>query len=112
MQQPLPLTAYANVMREVKWRVAALGEFLSLQEPASAPPIGLESACLQLRQVLELIAFGSLCANKSAYSAVHADFAKHWNAELLLRDLERVNSGFYPVPEGIAQSEAWHRAPP
>jgi len=45
------------------------------------------------------VAFASLCANQAAYSAVHKDFASHWNAELLLRDLARVNPDFYPVPK-------------
>jgi hypothetical protein len=36
----------------------------------------MESAALQFRKVLELIAFGSLAANEKTYNATHADFAK------------------------------------
>jgi hypothetical protein len=41
----------------------------------------------------------SLIANKQRYAAVHANFATHWNAELLLKDLARVNADFYPKPQ-------------
>lgn len=53
---------------------------------------------LQIRKILELIAFSSLIANKRVYSKVYENFAKHWNAKTLLRDLERVNLHFYPTP--------------
>lgn len=65
-------------------------------------PTTIESVCLQLRKVLELIAMASLVANKEAYSAAHNGFAKHWNAKRLLKDLERINPDFYPRPAILA----------
>jgi len=61
-------------------------------------PTTIESVGLQLRKILELVAFGSLVANKESYSLAYEKFATHWNARLLLRDLERVNPDFYPKP--------------
>ncbi|MBI3401650.1 MAG: hypothetical protein HY048_09540 [Acidobacteria bacterium] len=57
-----------------------------------------ELAALQLRMVLELIAFASLCAHKDTYAAVHANFAKHWKASLLLKELASMHPDFYPKP--------------
>lgn len=47
---------------------------------------------------MELIALGSLVAQKELFSKVYADFAKYWNAELLVKDIERLNPRFYPEP--------------
>ncbi len=94
-----PIALYAQQMREIKRRVEVLDYFLLAGGHALYKPTTIESMCLQLRHILELIAFASLCANRTAYAAVHKDFASHWNAELLLRDLARVNPDFYPVPE-------------
>ncbi len=79
-------------------RVNVVDFFLTGKGHALYQPTTVESVGLQIRKVLELIAFGSLVANKDVYSAAYEKFATHWNARLLLRDLERVNSDFYPKP--------------
>jgi hypothetical protein len=99
MKSTEPMYLYAQQMREVKRRLEVIDYFLLAGGHALYKPTTIESTCLQVRQILELIAFASLCANQKAYSAVHADFASSWNAEYLLRDLARVNPDFYPVPE-------------
>lgn len=63
----------------------------------------LESMFLQLRKVLELIAFGSLTANQAKYAAAHAQFEKHWKAAKILKDLETVNPDFYPRPAKLTK---------
>ena len=55
-------------------------------------------ARLQIRKILELIAFASLVANKNVYTAVFSKVSKAWNAGDLLKELEQVNPDFYPVP--------------
>jgi hypothetical protein len=72
--------------------------FLTGKGRAIYEPTTIESACLQVRKILELIAFGSLIANKDVYSAAYEQFAGHWHAARLLRDLETVNPKFYPNP--------------
>jgi hypothetical protein len=89
---------YCNLMEEIKRRIAVVDFFISGQGTALFQPPTLESASLQLRKVLELIAFGSLVANADAYTAVHSKVSKGWHAADLLHELEEVNPDFYPVP--------------
>ena len=89
---------YLTLMEEVKLRVKAIDALLAKASPDIPQFVSVESIGLQFRKVLELIAFGSLISNKSAYTGMYDDFAKTWNAELLLKDLERVNPDFYPQP--------------
>ncbi|MCP9773824.1 hypothetical protein KBY66_14590 [Synechococcus sp. Tobar12-5m-g] len=63
------------------------------------------SAGLQVRKVLELIAFASLIANVQEYSRQYSEFSKHWNARYMLRDLARINPDFYPQPIVQAPSQ-------
>ncbi len=53
---------------------------------------------VQFRKALEEIAFASLSANREKYGEVHANFATHWNAKLMLKEIEHQNPHFYPVP--------------
>ena len=99
MKRDSPLNLYIMQMKEIKHRLDVIDYFLSERDHALYKPTTVESMCLQIRHVLELIAFASLCANQAAYSAIHKDFASHWNAELLLRDIARLNPEFYPVPK-------------
>lgn len=45
-----------------------------------------------------MIALMSLVANKELYSEQNNKFAKHYHAERIMKDLERINPDFYPVP--------------
>lgn len=92
------LVKYCALMEDVKRRIAVIDFFVSGQGHALYLPTTVESACLQLRKVLELIAFGSLVANAEAYTAVHSKVSKAWQAADLLTELEKVNPEFYPVP--------------
>ena len=85
-------------MEELKLRINVIDFFLSGKGHALYQPPTVESCCLQLRKILELIAFASLVANKDIYSAAYTTFATHWHAARLLRDLANVNPDFYPKP--------------
>lgn len=89
---------YCELMEEVKLRMNVFDFFLTGKGHALYAPTTVESVALQLRKILELIAFGSLVANKESYSAAYEKFASNWNARLMLRDLERINPDFYPKP--------------
>ena len=67
--------------------------------------IEVETICLQFRKILEKIMLMSLVANKEAYAEQNAKFAKHYHAERIMRDLERINPDFYPVPN-LLKSQA------
>lgn len=98
LKHKLPIQLYAEQMTEIKRRIEVIDFFLYKNGHALYQPSTTESICLQFRKILELIAFSSLIANKQQYSAVHKNFESHWNAELLLKDLSRVNPDFYPKP--------------
>lgn len=89
---------YCNLMEEVKRRIQVFDFFLSGKGHALYKATTIESISLQLRKVLELIAFGSLVANKNEYSKIYDNFAKAWNAKRLLQDIARINPHFYPKP--------------
>lgn len=93
-----PINLYAQQMREIKRRIEVIDFFLKGGGHALYESSTIESTCLQFRKILELIAFSSLIANKNLYSATYIKFASNWNAELLLKDLRRINPMFYPVP--------------
>lgn len=92
------IVKYCDLMEEVKRRIAVIDYFILGQGHALYVPSTLESACLQLRKVLEQIAFGSLVANAEAYTSVYSKVSKVWQAADLLKELENVNAQFYPVP--------------
>ncbi len=99
------IVKYCDLMEEVKRRMAVIDYFISGQGHAMYMPPTLESACLQLRKILELVAFGSLVANAEAYTAVYSKVSKAWQAADLLNELERINPQFYPVPVVEAPSD-------
>ena len=93
-----PIVLYTRQMEEIKKRVEVIKFLLDQQGSALYVQPTVESICLQFRKVLELIAFSSLTANRQAYEAVHKDFASHHKADILLKELRRINPLFYPVP--------------
>lgn len=94
----LDIAKYCGLMEEIKLRISVIDFFIGGKGHALYVPPTLESACLQLRKILELVAFGSLVANKDAYTAVYAKASKKWDASNLLKELEQINTDFYPVP--------------
>jgi hypothetical protein len=66
--------------------------------PARNGTTDKELVFLQLRKILELIAFASLTANREKYAAAHSKFSQHWKAKQMLEELAKVNPDFYPLP--------------
>ncbi len=62
---------YRALLIEIKRRTKVIDAFLSQQAHAFYVPTTIESSCLQLRKILELIAFGSLVANLDEFSKQH-----------------------------------------
>jgi hypothetical protein len=89
---------YAEAMKEIKLRMEVVNLFLKGERNAHYDPTTVETIGLQYRKVFELIPFASLALNKNEYSAVYKDFAKHWEAGKLLKNLEKINPNFYPFP--------------
>lgn len=96
---------YAAVMKEVKLRVEVIDLFLSGRRDAHYVPTTVECVGLQFRKIFELVAFGSLTANRKEYAAVYSDFEKHWEAARLVKNLRKINPNFYPKPMVEVPSE-------
>lgn len=89
---------YCDLMDEIKRRVAVVDFFFTGGGHALYLPTTVESVALQMRKIMELIALGSLVANRERYCEAFEKFATHWHAGRILRDVEKVNPDFYPKP--------------
>ena len=91
-------TKYAGCMEEIKKRTEVVHGFLRGELHAKYLQTTVESMCLQIRKVLELIALASLVANKSEYEKHRKNFQRDWNAKRILETLDKANPKFYPQP--------------
>lgn len=85
-------------MDDIKHRLRKVDRILIGHSPMKHEGLDGEVVCLLIRKSLEQVAFASLIAHKEAYSKVHADFEKTWNAKRLLQKLASVHPDFYPRP--------------
>jgi hypothetical protein len=97
---------YINCMEEVRDRINLVTAIVAHIVTTGRDLFDTELVFVHLRKVLELIAFASLTANKAKYSAAHAKFAEHWKSKLMLKELEKINPEFYPMPIGQPQLQA------
>lgn len=79
-------------------RLSVLRSFAAGAADTTYVRINTESMCLQLRKVLELIAFSTLVSHREAYSKVRQDIAKDWHGNRILKAVEKINPAFYPRP--------------
>lgn len=98
MTSPPPILVYQALMEDIKRRITCLRRLASGSLSLEDARLNWELAALQLRMVLESIAFASLSAHRDAYASVHAKFAQHWKAALLLKELAVIHPEFYPQP--------------
>jgi hypothetical protein len=89
---------YLNILKDIKYRTSVIERLFSDASGINLELTVLESACLQLRKILEQIAFGSLVSNVKLYSQEYEKFEKFWNAEYLLKDMAKVNPKYFPIP--------------
>ncbi len=99
-------TVYCNCLQSTKARLNLIDRVVSGGLRIENEAIDAEFVCLQLRRVLELLAFASVSANKDIYAQAHNDFATHWNAKRLLQKLEKLHPDFYPQPVRLTAPDA------
>lgn len=92
------LGLYQDCLYEIKRRIDVIVDHLNKVTVEKYLIIEVETVCLQFRKILEKIALMSLVANKELYAEQNEKFAKHYHAERIMNDLERINPDFYPVP--------------
>ncbi len=96
---------YIACMEEIKKRTEVVTGIVRGEISTRYVGTTAESAALQLRKILELIALSSLVANHKQYSKYRANFRKDWNAKRILETLDKANPKFYPVPTIQVQIE-------
>jgi hypothetical protein len=89
---------YCTFLEEVKTRLGLVRSITEGVLTAGGEAFNDEVVAVNLRKTLELIAFGTLSANRVAYAKAHAKFAEHWSAKRLLKNLEQLHPDFYPKP--------------
>ena len=99
---PLPTHAqfaasqlYANIMTEIKIRIAAINTGTMNQLPIP-PPLVKEFAFLQFRMICELIALGCLTAHGDISAT--KKLRQAWEADKIIESLEALHPDFFPVP--------------
>ncbi len=97
------------MMWECRYRVETLRDFTSGKTHCTYLQTTIEAEALQLRKLLELIAFSSLVSYQEAYSSLRNDIVKDWHAARILHKIESINPEFYPVPIDSFNRHGWHR---
>jgi hypothetical protein len=86
-------------MVEIRQRLGiARATVTRIRETQNQDLVSTETIFLQMRKVCELIAFGSLIANRDLYAQHHAEFAKDWRLKRMVERLKKINPAFFPVP--------------
>lgn len=94
---------YLESVKDALFRLKACEDLLSSYH-SNKSIIFIESAILQLRKALELIAFAAIAPNKYEYEKFrnkaesHNDYRKDFKASSILKALRKVNKDFYPIP--------------
>ena len=92
------IKAYTAVMEEVKRRTDVVWGLVNQRIKVMYLATHVETAMLQLRMILELVALASLSANKKVFEGNRKNLKKYWNLKKIINDLRKLNSNFYPVP--------------
>ncbi len=94
----IELGKYQDCLYEIKKRIEVIGDHINKKTTEKYLIIEVETVCLQFRKIIEKIMLMSLVANKKAYAEQNEKYARHYHAKHIMRDLERINPDFYPVP--------------
>ena len=95
--EELDINQYSDLMEEIKLKVDAIQRLMEMSGIINQTRV--ESACLQLRIVLELIIFSSLVSNKDAWRKSRDELRKAWNIKKIMRDLRGIHARYYPEPK-------------
>lgn len=90
---------YEALMREVNARISVMQNIFERSTTTGYNRIDVEVMYLQIRKILEIVAFGSLLLNESAVRKVRNNIEnKLRSAKTINEELEKINKYFYPVP--------------
>ena len=96
--EELDVQQYSELMEQIKLKVEAIEGLMDM--PSIINQTRVESVCLQLRMILELIMFSSLVSNKDAWRKSQDELRKAWNVKKIMKDLKAIHARYYPEPRG------------
>lgn len=94
----------AEIKQRVSWIESVLNKRVALDEVAR-----YEFCFLQIRIVCELIAIGCLVAHGNIPGTQTKKLQKSWNADEIMRELEKLHPDFYPIPTMEIRNEPHKR---
>lgn len=97
-------TLYCSLMEEIKKRVDVITAVTMNQLPLPQM-VGVELVYLQLRMICELIALACLTVHGDVPETKAKRLTKTYNADQILKALERLHPNFYPVPSRQIRDE-------
>ena len=92
----LDIAQYCDLMEEVKTRVESINQLMEM--PGITIRTRVESVCLQLRMLLELIVLSSLVSNKDVWQKSQKELQSSQDMSKKLKELKRLHPKFYPSP--------------
>ena len=98
----LDIAQYCDLMEEVKFRVESVNQLMEL--PGITIRARVESICLQLRMLVELIVFSSLVSNKDVWRRSQKELQSSQNISKKIKELKRLHPNFYPTPVNVQES--------
>lgn len=100
---------YLKLMWEAEKRLEVLKGYVNCDIHSLYLQATIESEALQLRKLLELIAYSSLISHKFEYESVRDDISKDWHAKRILKKVEQLNPNFYPIPVNGVKNGKWNK---
>lgn len=96
-EQSAAIKLYANIMAEVKLRIAAIDAGTGGKLAALPAPFIREFSYLQLRMICGLIALGCLVAHGEIVPTNKKSLQKEWSAETIVKALSDLHADFFPI---------------
>lgn len=100
-KEPLDVHPYVHLMQEARERLASIAQLLNADDLSDWAR--LESVCLQVRKLLELVMFSSLVANQDLWEQSQKELRSSQNMTKKFKELKRLHSNFYPTPVDLNQ---------
>ena len=104
LAESLDIAQYCDLMEEVKSRVESVNQLMDMPGLTVRPRV--ESICLQLRMILELIVFSSLVSNKDVWRRSQKELQSSRDLGKKLNELKRIHPNFYPQPVDLEGSDS------
>ncbi|HAN9233936.1 TPA: hypothetical protein IGP90_003901, partial [Escherichia coli] len=100
---------YLKLMFECRKRIETLHDLASGHTGGLYLQVLIEIEALQLRKLLELIAFSSLISYEESYKTVAKSIDGVWKAKRIISELEKINPNFYPLPVSSFTNDGWKK---